>query len=152
MTEGWPTDGSTAIPPNLIVPSFRPLVAEMLRASPTFRGQCQRIANEPLLTVRLGRAVRPLADQSRARTRIGREQSGALVASIEVPPFDNDVELIAHEIEHVVEQLDRIDLASAATRTGTGVQVLSTAPLTFETTRATTIGRRVAEEVRRAAR
>ena len=144
--------GSTAIPFNLIVPDFRPLVAGMLRDSTTFRRQCQRLENEPTLIVRLRRALHPLPPHSRAQTRIVRAPSGTLAADIEVPALDDHVELIALEIEHVVEQLDNIDLAAAAARPGTGVRLLSTAPLIFETTRAMRVGRLVAEEVRRAAR
>jgi len=149
----WLHVDSVAIPSNLVVPSsFRPLIEVMLRHSPTFRRQCQRIANVSMLMVRLGRDLGPPAYGTRARTRIIRDRSGTLVAEIEVPPLDDDVELVAHEIEHVVEQLDDIDLASKAARAGTGVQALTKQPATFETTRALTIGRRVAEEVRRAGR
>jgi hypothetical protein len=149
----WWEAGSVTIPASFIVPSsFRSLVEVMLRDSPTFRRQCQRIANASMLSVRLERAMGPLASDTRARTRITRDRSGTLVAVIEVPPLDDDVELIAHEIEHVVEQLDNIDLASKAARPGTGVHFLAKGPVAFETTRAVTIGRRVAEEVRRGGR
>jgi hypothetical protein len=149
----WLASDSLDIPANLIVPSsFRSVIERMLRHSPVFRRQCQRIANASTLTVRLKRLGRPPGYQTRARTTINREQSGALVAEIEIPPLDDDVELIAHEIEHVVEQLDNVDLPSRAARAGTGVQTLTVAPLVFETTRAARTGRRAAEEVRRSAR
>ncbi len=149
---GWLLTESGAVPNNLVVTSFGSLVEVMLRDSPTFRRQCQRLENTQMLTVRLGRPVQPLPPHTRARTRISRERSGMVVAEIEVPALGDDVELIAHEIEHVIEQLDNIDLAATAARPGTGVHVLSQGPVVFETTRAARIGRLVAEEVRRTGR
>ena len=149
----WLQVDSPAIPSSLVAPpSFRSVIEVMLHHSPTFRRQCQRIATASMLTIRLDRASRSPASQTRAQTRIVRERSGALVAEIELPPLDDDVELIAHEIEHVLEQLDNVDLVSKAARAGTGVQALTKSPVIFETTRAVRIGRRVAEEVRRSGR
>jgi hypothetical protein len=56
------------------------------------------------------------------------------------------VELVAHELEHVIEQLDRIDLPSKAALPDSGVHSL--AGNMFETTRATRVGLKVAQEVR----
>jgi hypothetical protein len=149
----WPAAGSHDIPANFIVSSsFREVIERMLRHSPTFRRQCQRIANASDLTVRLTRLAWPPPHLTRARTRIDRERSGVILAEIDVPPLDDDIELIAHELEHVIEQLDNVDLASRAARAGTGVQALTRTPFVFETTRAAIIGHRVAEEVRRSAR
>jgi hypothetical protein len=57
------------------------------------------------------------------------------------------VELIAHELEHVIEQLDDVELA-ASERHG----VHETRAGVFETTRATHIGRKVRREVDEAGR
>ena len=62
--------------------------------------------------------------------------------------FDDDVELIAHEMEHVIEQLDEIDLPSLADLPDTGVHHTLSAGVTFETSRAAQTGLRVAREVR----
>jgi hypothetical protein len=146
-------DGAAAVPSNMIVPpSFSKLVAEMLRRSPTFRRQCQRIANAPRLTVELQRPGTEWPQGTRARTRFVRERGGALTAHVEIPPLDDGFELIAHEIEHVIEQLDGIDLAARAARPNTGVTLVVAGRTVFETTRAAWIGRAVSEEVRRAAR
>jgi hypothetical protein len=62
------------------------------------------------------------------------------------PRYGSLVELIAHELEHVIEQLDGVDLASQITR---GDTARSPRRGHYETLRAVTMGRRVAEEVRR---
>ena len=41
-----------------------------------------------------------------------------------IPPVDDHVELIAHELEHVIEQLDDIDLRTLAKVPSSGVQAL----------------------------
>ena len=81
----------------------------------------------------------------------GQRRLGSLTAAIDVPAMDDDVELIAHELEHVIEQLDDVDLATAASRTDSGVVVFARDEQVFETRRATEAGRRVALEVRRTA-
>jgi hypothetical protein len=137
-------------PPNFTVAApLRPTVALMLRRSPTFRRQCQRIANAPHLIVALRRAGLPMPHRSRARSQVVRPATGLMAATIDVPPLDDDVELIAHELEHVIEQLDDVDLATAATRTNTGVVMSSDGQPVFETRRAIRVGLLVAEEVRR---
>jgi Tol biopolymer transport system component len=75
-------------------------------------------------------------------------RSGLLVSvDIHVTSFDEPIELIAHEIEHVIEQLDGIDLEAHA-RTG---NVWKKEDGAFETWRAIEIGKRVAREVSLAA-
>ena len=140
------------LPPNLLVsPGYRRIVEAMLRASPTFRRQCLRIAGEPHLSVRLRQAAPPWQSNARATTHITRQRGGGLSAVIDVFPLDNDVELIAHEIEHVIEQLDEVDLASRAALPDTGVRALRPGAHVFETTRAKGIGLKVSGEVRAAA-
>lgn len=136
------------LPPNLIAaPSYRPLLESMLARSATFRRQCRRVAGTPGLIVTLRPAVRPFSGV-RARTQLGRVE-GDLVAAIELLTLLDPVELIAHEIEHVIEQLDGVDLASKAGVAASGVHSARAVDGAFETTRATRIGLRVAGEVRR---
>jgi len=59
--------------------------------------------------------------------------------------------LIAHEIEHVIERLDGVDLRARAALPGTGVRLCDGGDDAFETIRARRAGLAVAEEVRRAA-
>lgn len=140
------------LPPNLLIPRlYRPLLESTLRHSPTFARQCGRIANAPELSVTLEFVSSPpwrAALPSRARTRIVRD-GHRLIATIVIARTIDVVELVAHEIEHVIEQLDGVDLASKALRRDSGVHALHHEGAVFETTRARRTGLRVAEEVRR---
>ena len=64
---------------------------------------------------------------------------------------DSLIELIAHEFEHILEQLDSVDLAAMAARSGTGVRAVSELGH-FETDRAIAAGRRVESEMASARR
>jgi len=81
----------------------------------------------------------------RAETRIGTTPEGVLVARILVRRSADSVELIAHELEHVVEKAEGTKFLFEAVRPGSGVSLSSSA---FETQRAVEAGRRVAREVR----
>jgi hypothetical protein len=144
---------SNGLPPNVQMPGFyRPLLESMLRSSPTFRRQCLRIANESALSV----VVRAIQGRSpthaRAVTTFTRRPNGGLSAEININPLDDDIELIAHEFEHVLEQLDDVDLAARAAVANSGVRVVSDGAQLFETARATKTGLKVAQEVRSATR
>jgi hypothetical protein len=134
------------LPSNVAVPqAFGALVDAMLRSSPTFRAQCTRIARAPELQISVRRSV--LSPAQSALTRLVRHD-GRLDAEVEIGLFGDAEMLIAHEFEHIIEQLDGVDLAAMADRAGTGVR---TDPRTgqFETDRAIAIGQRVAHEVSR---
>jgi hypothetical protein len=145
-----PRHSAAEIPPNLIVaPVFRPTVASMLRASPTFRRQCQRLANAPRMTVMLDWFQPGSAERVRARTVMDVTPGGAQSAVISIRAIDDPVELIAHELEHVVEQLDHVDLPVLATMPTSGVRVSGGDKEAFETVRAVRAGLAAAAEVRR---
>jgi hypothetical protein len=122
----------------------------MLRRSPTFARQCQRIAGASHLTITLEvgpvRSGRP----QRARTVIDR-RGGRLRATVVIARPAHVVELVAHEIEHIIEQLDEIDLPMKASLPHSGVQAVDNEGPVFETVRAHRVGLRVANEFRRAA-
>jgi hypothetical protein len=138
-------------PPNVVVAdTYRPLLDRMLRDSPTFRRQCLRIAAESQLTVYL--SVEPLRGRSdlRAMTSLQRRPNNQLSATIVIAPRQDVVELIAHEFEHVIEQLDGVNLAELAALPHTGVrEEIGGARDTFETERAARVGRKVTVEARR---
>ncbi len=139
-----------ALPPNLVVAdAYRPLLESMLRNSPTFRRQCVRIAGEPALTVHLGVTPSTWRSDFRATTRVVRRPNGGLSAHIAIAPLNDLVELIAHEFEHVIEQLDGVDLAALAALPRTGVHAQAGMSDIFETVRATRVGQQVTAEVRR---
>jgi len=137
-------------PSNVVVSeTYRQILDVMLRSSPTFRRQCLRIAGEPLLTVYVGIAPPSWPSGVRATTRMTRQPNGRLAAHITIAPPNDIVELIAHEFEHVIEQVDGVDLAALAALPRTGVRRQAQMADAFETVRATHIGRRVTGEVQR---
>jgi hypothetical protein len=141
--------GQLAIPSNVKVSSvYWKLVDEMLGRSPTFRRQMIRLAAAPYLTVRLQAAAPSWQRGVRATTKFDRDRSGRLTAHIEIAPMIDATELIAHEIEHVIEQLDQIDLEAKASQARSGVRATVSDGIFFETTRASRIGLQVAHEVR----
>jgi hypothetical protein len=138
-----------ALPPNLVVSSmYRPLVEAMLRDSPTFRRQCVRIAAEPGLTVHLTVSPPPRRSTHRAMTHLARDGRGHLTAIIAIGPFEDTQELIAHEFEHVIEQLDGVDLPARAALPHTGVIPIGHRGAVYETTRAQRVGLKVVSELR----
>ena len=109
--------------------------------SPTFRDQCQKLAAAQAFVV-----VQPVASRGarRAETQIRRTADGMTVAISRVRPNGNAVELIAHELEHVLEFAEGLQFLMESSR-GSRVRLSGGA---YETQRATDAGRRVAREVR----
>ena len=137
------------IPPNLLVPPFLRSVVDSMRTSPTFRRQCVRIANAPGTVVVLGWFLPQGTERVRARTVVSTAPDGTRFAMVAIRPADNQVELIAHELEHVLEQLDDVDLPALAAVPTSGVRRCDCGKETFETIRAVRAGLEAAAEVRR---
>ena len=145
-----PAFAQSVLPSNLkVAPVYREFVESIGTQSATFRGQLDRIAAEPGLVVRV--EVVPHIIGARAMTRIVR-QGGNLTAHIQVTRFDDIVELIAHELEHVIEQIEGVDLARRADAGQTGIYAVERDGTMFETARAGSVGVSVAQEVRDAGR
>jgi hypothetical protein len=146
-----PSHSSAVIPPNLIVaPVFRGVVDSMLRGSATFRRQCSRIAHAPGMTIALDWFRPHATEHVRARTVLSTTPDGQRRATVGIRPLDDPIELIAHELEHVIEQLDAVDLHTLATVPESGVRKCDCeGQVLFETIRAIRAGRAAAEEVRR---
>ena len=138
-----------ATPQNLVVAAmYRPLVESMLRQSPTFRRQCVRIAAAaPSLTVHLAITKPSPGYDVRATTHMTRDANGRLSAAIQIAPLHDVEELIAHEFEHIIEQLDGVDLAAHAAQRHTGVFATGHRRDIFETMRARRAGRKVVSEL-----
>jgi hypothetical protein len=131
-------------PPNLVVPaSHQKMVQTMWEQSPTFRSQCQRIGRERTLTV----YVHPFPQTRRADaiTRLAHRPGSALVADLYLARLDRFVELLAHELEHVIERFEGIDVSQLTRRVPQLVWV--TAAGMYETRRAIYSGQTVASEV-----
>jgi hypothetical protein len=122
-----------------------PVLRAMWERSRTFRSQCARIEHtQSTLVLRWGRAAQLRRSGARAEivTLNGRARAEIVVSRELV--YSELVAALAHEFEHIVEQLDGVRLTGRAqagvTRGRDG---------TFETARATRIGQTVADEMRR---
>lgn len=126
---------------------IRARVDQMRRMSATFRLQYQRVVESPQLLLR-ARLDPALVQRSyRARTQMVRYTSGLIVATIDIGPGAHQAEWIAHEFEHVLEQLDGVDLPALAGHAAPGVWF--SAGNMIETNRAVRAGRAVLDEMRR---
>lgn len=124
---------------------FERLIATMLEKSPTFRHQCVELARAPRLrTVIRLEMMMPLSDK-RGETRIVRYETGALRATVGIGPTVDYAVVLAHELEHLLEQVEEADLASMADRPDSGVT--RTGSGAFETARAIKAGRSVQREM-----
>ena len=130
---------------NLTISSiYQPIVDAMLARSPTFRRQCARVAATPLLSV-LIRSDSPVGTRAKALTQIQRLSGGRVEAYVQLGHATDVGELIAHEIEHILEQIDGVDLRAKSQLRGSGVRRVPDLEA-YETTRAIVTGQRVARE------
>jgi hypothetical protein len=135
------------LPPNLILSRHaKPLVEKVWRHSPTFRLQCERIAQAQWLRVKLIFAPKTSAPGKYRALTVINKRSG--LARVEIYTPNDYVELIGHEFEHVLEQIEGLDLASLAEEKGG--QTFRHADGAFETARALRAGCQVKAEYRRA--
>ena len=77
-----------------------------------------------------------------------RHAGGGQHAAVTIRSGNDPVELIAHELEHVLEQLDGVDLRSLAAVPASQVRGCECGEERYETVRAVRAGRAAAEEVR----
>jgi hypothetical protein len=119
------------------------VLQRMYDRSPTFRSQCERIANATNLRVRLHLDTR-IPRVCRALTIVKR-QGYEIRADVHLPPASNYAELVAHEFEHVLEQIEGLDLRRLVKVRGAGVREVEQGM--FETDRAQAAGRVVAAEI-----
>ena len=97
-------------------------IAQLLGRSRILRRQCARIAAAPQVHVRVTMTPHVTAPLTRAQSVVRRYPSGLLFVDIELPAATTDfVELLAHELEHVTEFIDGVDLRALARRGDAGV-------------------------------
>ena len=123
------------------VPSVRPVVVKGMERSETIRRQCQELAAaEAVVVLEWG----VMDSQSRAKTAM-EIRAGRVVASVKLPPLGDVIVLMAHELQHVIEQTRGLDFPAEAKRAGSGVwQSFGS----YETQAAIDVSRQVAEELR----
>ena len=126
---------------------LRPLLEQLWAGSVTFRQQCRRLAGAHALV----RCKAPSADETvwNAESRIGVLGNGRGRGAGARPLRPRERRGHRHELEHVLERIDGVQLPLDAFRRGSGTTLYGGA---YETRRATDAGRQVAKEVRRTAR
>jgi len=144
-------DRAAVIPFNMQVnPVLVQVVTELLAASPAFAAQCAQIADARFVRI----TIQPVMSSSTtsrgsARTAMRRFSDGALVAVVDIPvplTMGEYAELFGHELEHVLEQIDGVDL-EAMTAARDGATRLSDGA--YETVRARRAGLLIAGQIER---
>jgi hypothetical protein len=127
---------------------LEPLVSALLAKSETFRRQWDVISASRFIRVTVvSRLGMQDPGSARARAEVSRYAHGAIRATIEIPSATDLTELLAHEFEHVIEQLEGLDLRGLARRHEGGVVEVRKG--VFETARARAAGLQVYQEVYR---
>jgi hypothetical protein len=154
MTFGFTRQGPDTVQPrdvasilprgSEIAAAARPLIEKVWRASPLFRRQCARLM-EASVVIAVSLDFPRHKVTSNAKTDVTRKDG--LRAHIHLRGADSSItEYLAHEIEHVLEQLDEVDLTLAVAERVHGAKLVEQ-PGAFETSRAIAVGRAVAREV-----
>jgi hypothetical protein len=128
-------------PSNIHTGMLQQEFAELLQGSATFRRQCARIAATRPLRVTL-HVSKDLDEGARAQTTITRYEAGGIRADVTLRFGEDYLELLAHEFEHIIEQIDRVSLNDEVKK-GRGWVTPGGA---FETRRAFDAGLRAREE------
>ena len=122
------------------------LIAELLSRSPAFRRQWQRLERFPRLSIRIELVhANHVEGGAHAATRISLLPDGSLHAEVAIPGGHRLAELVAHEVEHVLERLDGVNVVR---QHALGDNSVRRASANFETARAVLVGQLVAKEVR----
>jgi len=123
-------------------------LARIYEQAPSFRAQCERIAAAEWLRVTV-RIDPHIPSRCRAFTTV-RRSGERLFADVHLPPSSDHAEMLAHEFEHILEQIEGLNLRRLSQVKGSGVREVEYA--VFETERAQAAGRLVATEASSALR
>jgi hypothetical protein len=122
------------------VPSILAVIEKGIERSETIRRQCDELAAARAVVV-LEWGV--MDSQSHARTGMTVRDS-VVVATVKLPPLGETIVLMAHELQHVIEQTRGLDFAVEAKREGSGVWLTIGG---YETQAALDVSREVAKEL-----
>jgi hypothetical protein len=145
VSPGTAAAGTPALPTNLRVPAdLRRQLEALLDASPTFRRQCDLIRRTPRVRITVGydRRRSALID---AETVFERHEYGSVVVTTTIYLPGDIIELVAHELEHVCEQIEGVKLEELAQQNPDEVHQFGGR---YETRRAMMAGRRAVQEFR----
>jgi hypothetical protein len=132
------------LPVNLRVPdNMRPMLVRMLQRSATFRRQIATLTKKPAVRVSVVYGGLRGDRHYHALSTVRKHEWGAMVVDTTVFVPTDLVEIIAHELEHVCEQVEGVDLRALAGRRGEGVYDLNGH---FETARAIRAGQNATRE------
>jgi hypothetical protein len=135
----------TDLPPNLRVPrDLRQVLEQALRRSPTLQRQMQTLLHTQRVRMSVSYGGLRGMRLFQARSIVRHHQWGALVVDTTLFAPADMVELFAHEMEHVCEQIEGVDLRALAGSRDSGVYDIGGH---FETQRAINAGHRVAREM-----
>jgi hypothetical protein len=131
-----------------IEPGLEPTVIDLCRRSSRFRRQMARLTGIGGLAVTVRQVVYPPTSSWRAQAAITRVGGRLRSADVRVQPGTTRqlAELIAHEFEHILEQLDGVDLQRWVGHSGVRRIGPDAADSPIETERARQVGRLVAGE------
>jgi hypothetical protein len=137
----------TGFPANIVVQTeLRAAVARLWQGSPTFRAQCLKIGEHKRYRVAV--TVEPslaLSRNWRAQCVLRVYSTGLVAARVMVALNRQVDELIPHELEHIVEHIDGVNVRREANRrTGSAYEV---GHGQIETVRAVQAGRQAQQEL-----
>jgi len=139
-----------ALPPSIDATSeLRRHMETMLQRSITFRQQCHTLERQDL-HVQI-RSDATLADRPYRAFSVIRRLPSGFTACVAITPFGDPTPWIAHEIEHIIEQIEGVRVAALAEDRG-GRLAWRWAGNMYETRRAIQAGRIVQREMRDAER
>lgn len=150
--DGEVTDGAMTqiaapaldLPINLRVPeNMRPMLKRMLRSSATFRRQIAVLTAKPAVRVSVNYGGMRGDRNYHALSTVRKHEWGAMLVDTTVFVPTDLVEIMAHELEHVCEQMEGVDLPSLSRRKGGGVYNLNGH---YETVRAIRAGQNATRE------
>jgi hypothetical protein len=134
-------------PKNIVVqPELRETVARLWAGSPTFRAQCLKIGERSLYRVAV--VIEPkisLNRNCRAQCVLRVYSTGYVMARVMVPKNHELPELIPHELEHIVEHIDGVDVTRNVRKYGAGA--FDAGRGLIETVRAIHAGRQARDEL-----
>jgi hypothetical protein len=143
---GTGSTGSAGTASVVVHAKLQGLIDDLLSRSPAFRRQWQRLERFPRLTIRIELVhANHFGSETAAATTISVPPDRSLHAAVAVTGGQRLGELVAHELEHILERLDGIRVDS---QHALGDPSVRRAAGTFETARAVLVGQLVAREVR----
>jgi len=124
------------------VDSLRSVIETGMERSATLRRQCDELAAAGAVVALEWDTAR----DSQSHAGAGMRVDGAVVtARVKLPPLGDTIVLLAHELQHVIEQTRGLDVVAEAGRPGSGVWRAFGG---YETQAAVDVSRQVTQELR----